>query len=157
MSLFVFDLDGTLSDHRHRLNLITPDPNREGHRNWDAYHAACDKDGAHEAVLRVFRSLLDNGQVVEIWTGRNASVRLQTDEWLRRHAPEWHRGSFPRTLQMRPTGDFTPSPKLKERWWASRVLRGETVSLVFEDQPSVVEMWRGHGVLCAALPAAVEW
>jgi hypothetical protein len=104
----ICDLDGCLSDDRHRRHLLpTSTP-----KNYDAYHAASVDDKAVSSVKSdIMYDLFDvdnQAALFLIVTGRPEEHRATTVEWLKRELP----GVEFKAL-MRPSNDFTPAPKLK--------------------------------------------
>lgn len=132
----VFDLDGTLALNEHRQHFI----NRPvGEKDWDAFHAACDKDEPFWQIVRICQTLLATGNRVEIWTGRSVEVTEKTITWLTRH------GIGNVCIRMRPRRDHTPDTDLKLQWLNES---SQCPDLVFEDRASVVQMWRANGINC---------
>lgn len=101
----ICDLDGTISDDRHRRHLI-PD--------WEAYHSFC---GSDAMVTETMHSLVDDVtglmmlQTADLIfvTGRPESYRHVTDQWLTAKVPV----GLDYCLLMRPDTDNTPSAALK--------------------------------------------
>ena len=139
----VFDLDGTLSDDRHRRHLL--DGTDSG---YDAYYAACVDDPPILPVIHTMRLLMLSALVrVEIWTGRRGQLRADTVAWLEAH------GIPGRTLvRMRPAGDRSSVVSLKRGWLreacATAGSRGGAPDAVYEDRGDLVIMWREEGVIC---------
>ena len=157
----VMDLDGTLSDGKHREHFITGET-----KDWDAFFAACDKDGYHAPVVDVLRTLHKAGHSIEIWTGRSegpgGSVRLKTHQWLEYYVGAGWFASIPSEayfsgtahalslipIRMRPHGDYTQDHDLKKLWLDEARAAGRPPELVFEDRDRVVAMWRAEGIPC---------
>lgn len=136
---YVFDLDGTLSDARHRLHHIQGET-----KDWDAFYAAAKDDPPIEPVVRLAGELLARGHILYIVTGRSDQVRLDTLDWLDRHGLL----TAQTFLNMRKQGDYRPDHEIKREWHEKRGhLHG--ISMVFEDRARVVKMWRELG-LCVA-------
>lgn len=134
MSFYVFDLDGTLADCTHRLELI-----RGPRKDWRGFFAACPADRPITAAIEVLRALHGAGHRVEVWSGRSDEVRAETAAWLVRHGvPE----QVP--LIMRTAGDRRPDDVVKREF-----LRGAgQPDVIFDDRDRVVAMWRAEGVVC---------
>ena len=135
--IYIFDLDGTIADNKHREHLI-----KQENPDWDAYYLAAGADTPIWPVRWLIDELCGRA-VIKIWSGRGEVARDITVEWLGRHNVLYDQ------LLMRPSGDFTPDTELKERWY-HEMAPAERNSLagVFEDRNSVVKMWRGLGVAC---------
>jgi hypothetical protein len=131
----IFDLDGTLSDHSHRLHLVTGE-----NKDYAQYYDLCDKDLPHWPVIKILKSLFKSGNVVEIWTGRTDRVLPKTVRWL-------HEVDISPIIltKVRKEGDFTPDYILKDQWLKERPIKP---TMVFEDRPRMVEFWRSQGIFC---------
>lgn len=136
--LYIFDLDGTLADTSHRLHHINGD-----YRNWDAFHAACVDDKPHQGVIAICEAL-SLGADIWIWTGRDDSVKEQTQLWLGMYL------NAPYTeLAMRPHGIHIEDTQLKREWYDT-MSGNDKKRLVaaFDDRLRVAQMWRALGVTC---------
>ena len=120
--LVIFDLDGTLADDAHRKHYLDESP-----RNWDAYFEACDKDTVVTGMAAVFwmekrwmsmkADWYDcSHRSVQIWTGRNESVRGKTEKWLEDYL--YIRPSLAADmLRMRPVQNRLTNLELKRSWY----------------------------------------
>jgi phosphoglycolate phosphatase-like HAD superfamily hydrolase len=136
MSLFVFDLDGTLAlRDESRSDCRT-------HYEW----ARVGEDLPNPPVVAVARSLLGAGHKLLFVTGRMEQCRSQTHLWLIKHL-----GTSGVGLLMRADEDFRKDTEVKPEMYDGilcRMLRshfGEVVA-VFDDRKAVVEMWRELGL-----------
>lgn len=175
--LYIFDLDGTLADLKHRRHFVER-PRCEGcievqnHNpcgncmalyedwnpanwkpNWDAFHAACVNDKPIQPVIETLLRLMKSGATIWIWSGRIDTVRAQTVEWIAdnitEHAVEFRHWT-PVDLKMRPAGDYTFDDQLKESWLHAMSPEDRArLVMVFDDRTRVVNMWRRNGVVCA--------
>lgn len=138
-SLYIFDLDGTLSLTNHRQHILnnTKDPDR-----WKKFFEACVDDKPNWSVINTFKKLNTVSDCI-IWSGRSEDVRPQTERWLFGHL-----GYVP-FLRMRRSKDFTPDDELKQLWLKS-LSDEERNRLVaaFDDRNKVVKMWRKNKVAC---------
>lgn len=135
MGVYIFDLDGTLADIRHRLHFI------EGKKkDWDAFYDACVHDIPISNTIHVLNQLCLQEEVI-ICSGRSERVREQTEEWLAEY------GVYYDKLLMRPIGDTRPDAELKLEWLNSGEL-GNSILGVFEDRDRMVKMWREQGLTC---------
>jgi hypothetical protein len=140
--LYIFDLDGTLADLKHRRHFVD---GTDGKKNWDAFHAACVDDTPIIPVIDLLLGLTSNNEIW-IWSGRMITVASETSQWLRSHVGQ---GSFSQ-LRMRPSGDYTPDHILKEQWLhAMSPSDRARLVMVLDDRQRVVDMWRRNGVVCA--------
>lgn len=139
----VFDLDGTLADISHRVHFVrgTRKP------DWGAFFAACVDDIPHLHVIETFKSHIDAGHRVRVWSARSDVVRKETEDWLLRHSID------PCFLQhMRADGDNTPDTVLKRHWLHQEAVRPD---IVYDDRQRVVDMWRAEGIPCFQVVA--DW
>lgn len=142
-SVYIFDIDGTLSDSSHRVPLID---GKDGPKKWDAFSAACHLDPPLPATL-LLSQLVPSCDVL-FFTGRSDDVREKTIAWLTKHLP-LTAAYVDHHLKMRAYGDNTPDHELKAMWY--KALPNDTkqrIRCVFEDRTSVVKMWRAMGVPC---------
>ena len=135
MSIVIVDIDGTLSDSRHREPLI------ETH-GWDAFHAASPADAPIETVI----TLLRHGSH-SIWalTGRPEKYRAITNRWLVEHDVPID------LLLMRPDNDYRSAADVKRdlllfQFQDEATIRDRVV-FALEDNAKVVEVLRGLGIL----------
>lgn len=166
--LYIFDLDGTLADLKHRRHFVER-PRCEGcievqnhspcgncmalyedwnpanwKPNWDAFHAACVDDTPIDAIIDVLACVCHNESDVWIWSGRMNTVSTETFKWLQDHHIRFDQ------LKMRPVGDYTPDDQLKESWLKAMSPEDRArLVMVFDDRQCVVDMWRRNGVVCA--------
>lgn len=162
--LYIFDLDGTLADLKHRRPLVEyplAKCTNCGHMhnlrecrlcgtrhsfkpNWDAFHAACVDDTPIQSVITLIDQLFNDGVETWIWSGRMDTVRPETESWLQQHCPWYNQ------LKMRKQGDFTPDDQLKESWLLALPPEDRArLVMTFDDRDRVVAMWRRHGIVCA--------
>ena len=75
---FIFDLDGTICDVRHRRQYVATKP-----RNWDAWNAGLANDKPHKAVQMVYQALRSSYETdLIIVSGRSDDYMNQTVNWL---------------------------------------------------------------------------
>ncbi|WP_183091336.1 hypothetical protein [Streptomyces radicis] len=148
-SLAVFDLDGTLTDTRHRLRFLERSP-----RDWEAFFAAAADDpplGRGVALALEHAATSDLAYV----TGRPERLRGATVDWLRAHG-------LPRgELLMRRDGDRRPARVAKPEL-LRRLARGRKVAVVVDDDRLVCDAYRRagfrvvHADWMAATPEVLE-
>ena len=132
---FVFDLDGTLADIKHRKHHV-----RDGNRNWKQFFAECTGDRPNEPVIAAFKALEAAGHRLEIWSGRSDEVEAETRKWLK------DQGIDPSHLtHMRPEKNYDPDDELKRRWLHACDKRPDAI---YDDRNKVVKMWRSEGIPC---------
>lgn len=145
--LYIFDLDGTLSDTTHRQGILnTDDPDK-----WDKFYDACDGDTPKTDVIDTLRIIFRSGSDVFILTGRSDAVREKTVDWLVEHQVFARKDlvNFPELLVMREDGDHTHDHIFKAKCYDNMLhVDQERLVAVFEDRDRVVNMWRDKGVPC---------
>ena len=135
---YVFDIDGTLADLRHRRHHIQKDP-----KDWGAFFAACMDDVpiGHICALAID---LSSAAPILLVTGRSDAVRTETDLWIRTKARLLHSG-----LYMRKEGDHRSDEIVKAELLEQVMGDGYQPMMVFDDRARVVAMWRAAGIPCA--------
>ncbi len=145
--IFIFDLDGTLADDRHRRHHIQRDDGKP--KDWKAYFAACIHDGVHAHTRRVLHSLQAEGAEIWIFTGRSDTTRPDTLRWIKDNIVSTGPGMYPQRICMRQENDRTPDTLLKIGWLRECPQHEQSrVAAVFEDRARVVAAWRAAGVPC---------
>ncbi len=144
----VFDLDGTLSDDRHRLDRIND--------SWDDYHARCTFDKPYQSAINLARMYGEKTDVV-ICTGRPEAFYAYTEDWLA------NQGVFPVEILMRPKWNSMPTTTMKLGllldyfdWCPDKVpepneegtFLSSKIEAIFEDRRKLVEYWRELGIDC---------
>lgn len=135
----LFDADGTLCDHQHRLHHVTGP-----RKDWDAYKSKDHLDGPMVGLVETYRALAAAGLWMVIITGREEDRRDRLVEWLERHDLRWDR------ILMRPTGDYREDIVVKAEL-LERVMAEDGLGLpliAFEDRARVAAMWRQKGIRC---------
>jgi len=144
------DLDGTLADVRHRLHYI-----KGQKKDWDSFHKACVDDPPYEDVIEIAMQLANcdastSGYGLHILSGRNDTVRGETEEWLRKH------GVVYEGLHMRKASDRRPDPQTKAEMARELGFTPDNVLCVLDDRQCVVDMWRENGYRCLQVQAWKE-
>jgi len=145
----IFDLDGTLADIEDRRKLST----KTGEMNWDEFFNPknIEMDKPNTPVIMMFQALKAFGYNIAIFSGRSASTKQATFDWLEKHGVgNWDR------LKLRPEKHpfkFMPDDKLKLHWFNETFVDPEDmdeaeVVAVFDDRDKVVNMWREIGLTC---------
>jgi hypothetical protein len=132
---FVFDLDGTICDVRHRRQYVATKP-----RNWDAWNAGLVNDTPNVAVQKVFQALR-NDQDIEliIVSGRSDDYKEQTIKWLTDNE------IFYDEIYMRKYKDHRDDAVVKGEI-ADEIEKTHQILGVFDDRQRVVNMWIERGI-----------
>lgn len=132
---YIFDIDGTIADLRHRLHHIQGD-----HKNWNAFFMAMRNDAPIWPVIDLMPKLKDEWTDILLVSGRPEDWREDTEEWLHRHRVRYDR------LYMRLEGDKRSDVIVKREILQQIRSEGYEILMAFDDRPRVVEMWRAHGI-----------
>jgi len=136
MSIILFDIDGTLADHDHRLqssyNADNPD--------WDLFESECEQDGLIVPTAEVLIAFQNLKHRIWLWTGRSARVRPNTERWLAKYAIPYHQ------LIMRPYGTPLDTDVLKKRWLNHAPIPKDQVLCAYDDDPTVIAMLQSEGI-----------
>lgn len=142
----IFDIDGTLADLTHRRHYVAQKP-----KNWDAFHAAADRDTVIEPVAEVARSLSQSGWRVILCSGRPEASRRVTGRWLMDNFLP------PGPLYMRPDNDFRADDIVKSELLDRIYADGFKPTLVVDDRMRVLRMWQARGLMVLAVNCGAEF
>ncbi len=134
---FVFDLDGTLCDVRHRRQYVATKP-----RNWDAWNKGLVNDVPNLAVQKVFQALRncnDYETDLIIVSGRSDDYKEQTIKWLTDN------NIFYDQIYMRKYKDHRDDAVVKGEI-ADEIEKTYNILGVFDDRQRVVNMWIERGI-----------
>lgn len=137
--MYVFDIDGTIADCRHRIHHIKgidkPD--------WHAFDRDGHKDAPIWEVIEVLGALRRAGYYIVLATGRSERGRDYTEQWLSDQGIEYD------YLLMRPDGDHRPDTIVKKEvfdaFLQEEEIKPSDIKGIFEDRKRVVDMWRTAG------------
>ncbi len=163
--IVIADLDGTLADLTHRLHHVKGEK-----KNWHAFHAECVNDTPIADVIEIVLELItapDVDRELYVLSGRNATVRKETTQWLEKHVTRhiaWggyndldeDGGFYPPHLIMRKKRDFRPDTEVKLEMMRYLGFTPDDVLCIFDDRQSVVDMWRANGYRCLQVNAWKE-
>ena len=136
MRLYIFDLDGTIANLKHRLHFIQKVP-----KDWDGFFNACFHDTPVRWIIDIMDLLECAGSRILILSGRSDAVREPTVSWLHAHGIPYN------VLLMRPEGDHRHDEIVKKELLDS-YLKGnpeDTIMFIVDDRQRVVDMWRREG------------
>jgi uncharacterized HAD superfamily protein len=136
MKTAIIDIDGTISDSRHRLHHINGK-----HRDYEAFHSQCSQDPVIEPVALLVNMIAQDGTVV-LLTGRPNRFRENTQDWLDDNAICYDE------LIMKADGNTRPNVEYKLDVLQQLRARGHEVFLAIDDQDGIAEMWRANGIHC---------
>lgn len=147
--IYVFDLDGTISDASHRLHYLSSRP-----KNWDAFFSELVDDPPFPAMIEFIKVVSrDFDSNVIFQTGRPEKYRRSTDSWLAKHGLM----NCYNSLLMRPDGDFRSNVNLKLDFldFIQEKNNGESM-LWIEDAVEVVKAINKQGVLALSAQYFVD-
>ncbi len=142
----IFDLDGTLSDHRHRLSLAPYSLQgehillKDHEEAWRPYHEACREDPVHKITRKILWTVRGFYKILYA-TGRPEIYRDITEQWLADYNLSGH--DF---MLMRSVGDITSQADLKIRMAKEFKSKGYEIVMAFEDQPVVAKAYNSIGI-----------
>lgn len=127
----IFDLDGTVSDDRHRAHHVEDsDP-----PDWDSYYAGIVDDAPVPGAVALYNILVNAGIAVHVLTGRKEMYREPTTSWLQVHKFRIH----PTRIHMRADDDRRRNPVFKRQVIEELLAEGYDIQLVIDDHPGVAE------------------
>lgn len=127
----IFDLDGTLSDNRHREHLIQGDE-----KQWREYLAKCVNDDSVQKMISKLNKMSEEYEIV-ILTCRSDEVKKETIEWLEENDVNYDR------LIMLPEGRW----KVKDHEFKKDELRTlKNPIKAFDDKISNCRMFLEEGL-----------
>lgn len=141
MTLYIFDLDGTLSQSDpDTIKFCTTHP-----VDWDHYFehiAPTQVDYVIEPTARIFRALKTNPEnILLVVTARDERMKTKTLDWLK------EKDLFPHDFFCRKLHDRREDHVIKEELLSTIVMKyGRKPLMAFEDRPSVLEMWKRNGI-----------
>lgn len=138
---FIFDIDGTLSDHSHRIN-------HAHNKDWEKYNSLHILDNPIVDVCRLVDNLRKEYHIIFL-TGRPAKYLEPTVSWLDLNV--FGGRKLPCHLIMRQEGNFKKSSEFKKDEYL-KIKKHYDIIGAFDDNEEVVQMFRQQGVTCFALP-----
>jgi len=143
--IFIFDLDGTIADSRHRHHFLQDVvdgvnvPKKK--KDWVSFFAAQEQDVPHEAVRLLLKALWQCGEIIIILTARPEDQRKVSEIWLNKYGVEYD------ALLMRPVGCREDDNTLKVRQLKKYFTEEQRarIKTIFEDRRRIVTSLRAEG------------
>lgn len=130
------DIDGTVADCEHRRHYVSDKESKD----WQSFFDNMMGDLPRlNVVAQVTGKILAGYELIFV-TARPDNYRAMTVEWLRENVGLDH---F--TVIMRHSGDTRPDTDVKEQMYKT-YFEKYLVDCVFDDRPSVINMWRNNGL-----------
>ena len=137
---YIWDLDGTLADGRHRLHLL-PKAEDSGHTySWDEFNLAAGGDFPFLDNIQLMNELYQMGRKIIILTGRSDVAKHVTEKWL------WEYGCNYNQLIMRPREDHRKDVDFKQEKLLG--IGKHKIIACFDDLEHVAKHIRGMGITC---------
>lgn len=137
MKISIFDIDGTISDDRHRRHFLKKE-------QYAAYHAEMRDD--EEINIDLLDAARDKGNFILFITGRPEEHYNETVRWLTDFLGNY---TFWRVL-MRPKDNLQPSPELKVgllvNWLEDYGHDIELVSEVYDNDIQILNAYKNLGI-----------
>ena len=133
----IFDVDGTLMDINHRRKYVQGDK-----KDWKSFFDYMEFDTINDNVFHLAHALHKDGYVIIVCSGRNEKHREITEKQLAFGKLK------PQALMMRADDDYRPDWEVKREMLAEIRNSGFDPKISVDDRPSVVSMWRDHGLTC---------
>lgn len=131
----ICDIDGTIADCEHRRHYVDKFP-----KDWKGFFSEMHKDPLRKDVAKKVIDYYNKMHTIIYVSARPEEYRDVTLEWLKKHSM-----SFGWTLIMRSSGDRRPDIEVKQEIY-NKYLKNYPIEAVFDDRPSVIEMWKGNGL-----------
>ena len=134
MSVFVFDIDGTLSNPKHRLHHIKKSP-----KDWVSFKKEIPGDAPHADIIALARILDQHGKII-LCSAREETGREDTEAWLDQHGVPYD------DLIMRKSKDYRDDGIVKKELLDLITKLYGKPDLWFDDRDRVVESLRQEGI-----------
>lgn len=131
----IFDIDGTLSDIKHRKDHLTK-------KDWFKFFSLMEFDAVRVNVRNAFYNLYPPLPRILV-TGRHERYRTVTEKWLKQHEICGYSD-----LYMRGDSDYRKDYEVKKDIYFEKIEPFYDVKIILEDRTGVVEMWRSLGLEC---------
>jgi FMN phosphatase YigB (HAD superfamily) len=154
----IFDVDGTLADVSGVRHYVIPRfIERDGRlrpagKNFEKFHAGASLVHPVPGVVEAAQALHKAGFVIVVMTSRKQRWEFQTIQWLNKWQVPWH------LLAMRDDADERKDNLVKEDLLNKIHERFPElkVHLAFDDNPTVIALWRRLGIPVVRVPGWIE-
>lgn len=131
----IFDIDGTLADHKNRLKYIKQKP-----KKWDLFFSESINDKPLPHIKIIYDALKKAGKYyLIIMTGRPNKYKEITIEWLQKNGFDYDK------LFMRPTNNFKQNLEMKEIL-LQKIMQYYEVVFAFDDDEKVIELYKKYNI-----------
>jgi FMN phosphatase YigB (HAD superfamily) len=136
----IFDMDGTLADVRSIRHFVLTKP-----KDFTSFHNESVTVPPHDWVVDAAKACHANGVAVIIVTARRSIWARQTGMWLALNDVPSD------AIFMRPEWDHRPDVEVKRDILAEIRERWDVVH-AFDDNPSIIALWRSEGIGVTTVP-----
>lgn len=131
----IFDIDGTLADHKNRLKYIEQKP-----KKWDLFFSESIYDKPLKHIKIIYDALKKTGKYyIIIMTGRPNKYKAITIEWLQKNGFDYDK------LLMRPTNNFKQNLEMKEIL-LQKIMQYYEVVFAFDDDEKIMELYKKYNI-----------
>lgn len=141
---FIFDIDGTLADNRHRQRYLYQ-ANKTKAECWKDFFDKSGEDPLYKDTVLLATRLSLAGFVILFVTGRSKAYHEMTKTWLEDAMRE---PIFDSQIFERKVKDFRKDWEVKRDIYETCIEPKYRVLGVFEDNLACVKMWRARGLTC---------
>lgn len=146
MKYIIVDLDGTLANVDHRLNLV------KRKKKWfEKFYELAWKDKPNQWCVELINSMLAAGYKVKIVSARPKEYEEKTIDWLIKSGVNCTLDNLTLHL-LRGNKDYTKDVDLKRKWLKDQIYgpdpSKQDILFVVDDRKRVVDMWREEGLTC---------
>ena len=134
--IYIFDVDGTLMNIDHRRKYVEGDK-KDFKKFFEYMPFDIPRPEIFDLANKCSKSVADDVIVV---SGRNERHREITEDQLQ--------GLRYRELILRPDDNYEPDYVFKQSVLDMLIDHGLKPDMVFDDRPSVIDMWRKNGIPC---------
>ena len=143
----IVDVDGTLVDvSTVRHHVILSHPENRGYRDYHAFHRAASWCPPIRATVDLVDAERACGRAVIIMTARKEEWKASTVGWLASHGIAWDE------IYMRADHDDRKDALVKADLLAKVRARGWNVVRAYDDNPSIIALWRSEGIPVVEIP-----
>ena len=132
--VFVFDIDGTLSNLKHRLSYIRQTP-----KDWNTFKSLIPFDTPHEDIIWLTQCFKSYGHVI-LCSARDETNRKETIDWLVKYNVYFD------DLYMREANDYRDDGIIKKELLQEITAKYGKPFMWFDDRNRVVEAVREEGI-----------
>jgi hypothetical protein len=155
----IFDIDGTLLNIEHRLHFLKQSP-----KDWKSFRDPELKrlDEPIVPVIDLFNALYYGGHTLILASGRTKDEEYDTRKTLKQWIPGITEAVEPGVDYeipgwFRSINDYREDSIVKAGYLSEMKMHGYNPTLVFDDRPSVIRMWREQGLKVADVGGGVDF